>query len=223
MTPSPGAGVDGVIGELLATTRLALIVVDVQNDFTNSKGLLGSEGADISHLTRLVAPINGFAGQARQHAVPVVFTKMAQEEEHSSAADRTLRTARGRGSRIACSAGTWGAELNSHVAVLPGDKVVVKRRYSAFFGTDLDRFLRESGCGGVLLCGFTTDVCVGATARDAFMLDYHVLIASDLTGTVAPDDSADSLRLLAKHSAHLCTSTQVETVWNSENDKEAHR
>ena len=69
------------------------------------------------------------------------------------------------------------------IAPLAGEKVIQKHRYSAFFDTDLDTYLRGCGVDSVIITGCMTNYCCGATARDAFFRDYKVIFGSDLTAT----------------------------------------
>lgn len=59
---------------------------------------------------------------------------------------------------------------------------VDKHRYSAFIGTRLDQLLRSNGIRTVVVCGVATSGCVESTIRDAFMLDYYVVVAGDACG-----------------------------------------
>jgi nicotinamidase-related amidase len=60
---------------------------------------------------------------------------------------------------------------------------LVKKRYSAFAGTDLDQTLKKIDAGRVVICGFMTNFCCDSTARDAHDLDYFVDFITDATGT----------------------------------------
>ncbi len=60
----------------------------------------------------------------------------------------------------------------------PGDVVISKPRYSAFFGTPLETVLRSNGIRTVVVAGLTTDVCVSSTARDAFQRDFYTITLS---------------------------------------------
>lgn len=60
---------------------------------------------------------------------------------------------------------------------------VPKRRYSAFFGTDLALLLREQGIETVVIAGVKTNVCIRATTQDAFAYGFSVLIPRDATNS----------------------------------------
>ncbi|MBN9622702.1 MAG: cysteine hydrolase, partial [Actinobacteria bacterium] len=57
-----------------------------------------------------------------------------------------------------------------------------KRRYSAFFGTELEIVLKAYKADTVILFGGLTDVCVHYTAVDAHQHDYRVRVATDAVG-----------------------------------------
>ena len=59
------------------------------------------------------------------------------------------------------------------------DKIIKKRRYSAFFGTDLDLYLREKQVDEVHLVGVNTNICVLYTAADARNINYQVTVYKD--------------------------------------------
>jgi nicotinamidase-related amidase len=61
------------------------------------------------------------------------------------------------------------------------DLIVHKRRYSGFFGSDLDITLRELGASSLVLFGWSTSLAVATTAIDAWQHGYETTIASDLT------------------------------------------
>lgn len=71
------------------------------------------------------------------------------------------------------------AELNQQ----PGDLVVLKRQWGAFYGTDLDLQLRRRGLKSIVLCGIATEFGVESTARDAYERNYQLVFAEDaMTG-----------------------------------------
>lgn len=60
---------------------------------------------------------------------------------------------------------------------------IVKRRYSAFFATELALFLHEQSVERLVLCGVKTNVCLRATAQDAFAHGFEVLVAREATNS----------------------------------------
>jgi nicotinamidase-related amidase len=64
---------------------------------------------------------------------------------------------------------------------------IVKNRYSAFIGTDLEPKLKTAKVDTVVICGFMTNFCCESTARDAHDRDYFVDFIVDATGTPGTD------------------------------------
>lgn len=207
------------VDQMLTQARTVVLVIDVQHDFTRSVGVLGSEGRDTDHCRKIVPSIDRFLSVARMRRTPIVFTQMVADPESTSGADQLMRAESGRGHRVACSAGSWGAELDSELSVSPEDRIVTKHRFSGFIGTELHSILEELRCEAILICGLTTDVCVDATARHAFMLDYHVVVLSDLTAALDEESERHALSIMRKHFAHIRTSGDVESIWKKHDDQ----
>jgi nicotinamidase/pyrazinamidase len=84
--------------------------------------------------------------------------------------------------------GTEGAEVIEELRPEPGDLVLPKRRFSAFFKTDLDITLRTLGVDTIAVTGLATEVCVLATAMDGLCNDLYSVIISDCCATRRAED-----------------------------------
>ena len=80
----------------------------------------------------------------------------------------------------------------------PDDYFVLKPKHSAFFSTPLDTLLRYLGAHTLILTGITGDMCVLFTAADAFLRDYHVIVAEDCVVSIDPEDNQQALRYMAR-------------------------
>jgi nicotinamidase-related amidase len=94
--------------------------------------------------------------------------------------------------------GTKGATIIPQLAPAPGDAVIPKRRYSGFFGTDLDITLREKDVDTLRLVGDCTNICVLYTAADARNLGYAVEVVRDGVTSFDLEAHRDALRELEK-------------------------
>jgi nicotinamidase-related amidase len=143
--------------------RPALLVVDMVNDFVT--GVFGNprSQAMVPRLATLIA-------QMRAIDVPVIYCSDSHlagiDVELTIHADHAIR-------------GTWGAEIVPELVPGPGDYALTKRRYSAFFGTELEALLRELGIDTVVLTGVATNGCVRHTAADAFFHGFKIVVAVD--------------------------------------------
>ncbi|HKE43011.1 MAG TPA: isochorismatase family cysteine hydrolase [Steroidobacteraceae bacterium] len=146
---------------------IVTLVIDMQVDFFQ-KDLLARM------RPQLVVKTNELVGAARRVGVPIIWVK---QEFSADLSDASLEVRRER-IEIVIS-GTPGAELLPELDVRPSDAVIVKKRYSAFFGTDLEQRLKEARCSKLIVAGINTHACIRATVVDAYQRDIEVLLARD--------------------------------------------
>ena len=91
--------------------------------------------------------------------------------------------------------------------------VLPKNRYSAFVGTPLDTMLRANGITTLILTGVATNVCVESTARQAYTLDYYVVVPRDLTGGVNETAKEMSLQNIDRYFGEVVDSADVLSAW----------
>ena len=88
-----------------------------------------------------------------------------------------------------------------------------KHKYSAFIGTALDGMLRSNGIKTIIVTGIATNVCVESTVRDGFMMDYHVVVPSDLVYGVNEEYKAWSLKNIGRYFGHVLDSAEILEAW----------
>lgn len=91
--------------------------------------------------------------------------------------------------------GTEGAEVVDDLKPLPTDIVLPKRRFSAFFKTDLDQTLRTLGVDTIVVTGMTVEVCVLMTAMDGLSHDFSVILLEDCSASRSKDFRQGCLNL----------------------------
>ena len=79
------------------------------------------------------------------------------------------------------------ADLTPEIDGLPGLLRVTKRQWGAFFGTELDLQLRRRGVTTIVLSGVSTPIGVEQTAREAWQLNYNVVLVEDASAATAGD------------------------------------
>jgi nicotinamidase-related amidase len=99
--------------------------------------------------------------------------------------------------------GEFDAEFFTGFAPLPGEPVVEKRRYSAFFATDLALLLREHAITTVIVAGVKTNVCVRATATDAFAHGFRVVVPRAATNSNRQHLEAASIEDMERYIAEV--------------------
>ena len=145
-----------------------LLVMDVQS------GIVDRFASDDGYLDRLSGAITA----ARAAKVPVVYVAIRFRPGHPevSPRNRTFAAAAAAGGFVD---GTPGTEIHPAVAPAPDDPVVIKRRVSAFTGSDLEVLLRGLGADTLVLTGIATSGVVLSTLRQAADLDYRLIVLSD--------------------------------------------
>lgn len=192
----------------VAPRHTAVLVIDVQNDFCAPNGYYDRTGAHLADIHEMIPRLQRFLTDARQASVPVIFVAAGYDAEYVSSVQRERHLRRFGRVLPVCPSGTWGAEFFA-VAPLPGEPVIVKRRYSAFHGTDLDLLLRNRAIRTLVLAGVATNVCVETAARDAYMRDYYVVMVGDCTA--ARDDQVHRAAL-ANVEANFGVVTTVDVL-----------
>jgi len=106
--------------------------------------------------------------------------------------------------------GTWGAEIVDELKPHKGDFRVLKRKYSAFQGTDLDQLLRELKVDTVILTGVVTDICIQHTAADAFFRGYKIIVPKDCVEAVDQPTQEAAIKFLRKaYGPEITTSKEL--------------
>jgi nicotinamidase-related amidase len=181
----------------------ALLVIDMERDFVDEGAVQETPGA-----RALIPTINRLAAWARAHGLPVIFT----HEMHR--ADRSDYGIELEYDPLHCLEGSAGCELAPGLEVLDSDyRILGKRRYDAFLGTDLDLLLRSKKVENLICCGVTTHVCVMSTVFTARNLDYRVLLARDAVAAVSPEHQAAALLCMSDVFAYVTTSAEVTALW----------
>jgi ureidoacrylate peracid hydrolase len=193
------------------TTRL--LVIDVQNDFCDENGWMAKNGADVTLIHEAVDRMQTFIDVARTVGLQTIFIRAIYDEIYLSAPmlERHART----GFAIEhCQTGTWGAEFFS-LTPRDDDLVFIKHRYSAFKDTELNALLRAQKVENLLLAGITSNVCVESTARDAYMLDYHVVFLSDASATYEAQAHQATLANIRRAFGIVASTSEVTDAWRT--------
>ena len=167
----------------LVPGRTALVNIDLQNDFLHPDGWYGQQHIDISHMQRVVGPVQQLVAACRAHGVPVVVTRHGTHGVEDGGPFMELRPAlREGGLRI----GTWCYEVLADLEPQAEDWFIEKNRLSAFFQTKLELVLRGLDAESVLITGVLTNQCIGATCKDALFRDFKPIVVEECTGTTLP-------------------------------------
>lgn len=179
---------------------VGLVVVDVQNDFTDPDGSLYVTGGET-----IVPRINALMAAARTAGSTVVLTQDWHPSETPHFEPEGTWP-------VHCVGGTWGAELypelDHHADAVVRKGTRGEDGYSAFtmrdhaagddVPTGLGGLLRQRGVTSVVIVGLAADVCVAETARDAAAAEFATSVVWDATRPVDPDTTERVLTELAE-------------------------
>jgi ureidoacrylate peracid hydrolase len=173
-------------------SHAAVLVIDMQNAFATTGGMLDLAGVDISEAQNAVTNAARVVTSARAAGVAIVYLEVGYPTDKSTAGgplspnpfkELSLRLAHDRPELAGqlLTWGTWDFEIVEPLAPAPHDIVIRKSRYSGFVGTELDSVLRTRGIRYLIFTGIASNVCVESTLRDAYFHEYWPLLVEDAT------------------------------------------
>ncbi len=181
----------------------ALLVIDMLNDFW--------AGQDAARRDTLVGAINDLAAALRALAFPVIWVRQEFEPDLRDA----FTEMREKNIRITIK-GTEGCQLLDGLVVDASDPVVIKKRYSAFFGTGLDELLARLALNTqidtLILAGINTHACIRTTAIDAYQRDWPVILALDCIDSYDREHHEVSLRYMKDKIAAVNTNAEIRAA-----------
>ncbi|MCW4444173.1 cysteine hydrolase [Vibrio splendidus] len=185
----------------------ALIVIDIQaGSFVD----IPTKDLAIAHMPnfkeRLLVAREAI-DQARLCGIPVIFV----QEVHRPDMIDFGRELDGSESVHCLESKPTTSIAVEQMGFLKTDYVVKKRRYSAFFSTDLEILLKGLGADTLILCGALTDVCVHYTFVDAHQSDYFCRVIEEAvagSSSDAHDASLAAMEYLQKGAVQSLTSVK---------------
>lgn len=180
----------------------AILVIDLVKDYFNPRRAL-----KITAPARaIVDPIKDLTRIFRSNGWPVIFATDAFKE------DDFIFTGRMKPESLE---GTEGAEVIDELDRKPEDLWLTKPRFSAFFQTGLELYLRERNVTLCAVTGIATPVCVLTTALDAICYDFRCVIVSDCTTAASLKTHHDILKVYRKTALFpllkVCTASELLT------------
>ena len=164
----------------------ALLIVDMLKDSFDEKHNLA-----ITPIARkIIAPINEMIGVFRRENWPIVFPSDAFHEDDFFCKGKI---------KPHSIAGTPGAEVTEELDREEEDYWLPKPRFSAFFNTGLEDWLRERGVTLCAVAGITTNFCVLTTVLDAICCDFKAVLLEDCTAAISADIHEKTLGLYRRN------------------------
>ena len=179
----------------------ALLIIDmVRDNFDESKNL------PITPLARqIIDPINGLIRTFRKEGWPIVFPTDAFHQEDFIFKGRM---------KPHSLAGTEGAEIVDELDRRDDDFWLPKPVFSAFFKTELDKWLRERDVTLCAVAGISTNVCVLATVIDTISHGFKAVLLEDCTAAFSEVIHDQTLNLYRRNALYplLRVATSAELV-----------
>jgi len=188
-------------GSFLFMEKPVLIVIDMLRDFLTSW--------ERERKERLVNSVKQLVTVMRDSSLPVIWVRQEFEPDLRDA----FPEMRAKGIRITIR-GTPGCEILPELGAAPSDVVIVKKRYSAFYGTTLDETLARLGPDAIILAGINTHACIRTTAIDAYQRDWPVILAEDCIDSYDREHHEISLRYMKDKVAALMSNEEIRSALN---------
>ncbi len=147
----------------------ALLIMDVQQGIVDRYG-----AADGGYLDRLRTALDA----ARSAGLHVIFVRVAFRPGAPEANARN-RAFAALARREGLEEDSPATQIHPAVRPRPSEPVVVKKRVSAFAGSDLEVLLRSLGVEELVLAGIATSGVVLSTVREAADRDYRLTVLHD--------------------------------------------
>nr|WP_269747958.1 isochorismatase family protein [Adlercreutzia rubneri] len=157
------------------------MLIDMQNGFIDAASPLCIAGA----AATVPACAHALAA-AREHGLAVFHVRRAYAADGSDVEAVRWETW-AEGGRPLSAADPASLDCPPELSPAPGEPVIMKPSWSAFFGTDLAALLRARGIGTLVLAGTTTPNCVRSTAYDGLALGFNVAVLRDATSSRSPE------------------------------------
>ncbi|MCL2061648.1 MAG: cysteine hydrolase [Firmicutes bacterium] len=160
--------------------KAVLLVVDMQNDFVLEGAVM-----EVPDAKKQLPKIKGLIDECRRLDIPVIYTVHITDGVFNPLEIAAFPHLKSAGMR----AGTKGAEVVDALRPHADDIIIRKRRFSAFYQTDLElilRSLRGRAVDTVIICGTVSNICCESTARDAFFRDFKVVFGADICSALNP-------------------------------------
>ncbi len=183
----------------LDLTKVALVVIDMQNDFCHPNGWLAHIGVDVSPARSPIGPLQVLLPALRSIQIPILWVNWGNRPDllNINPATRHVYNPTGNGiglgdplpknSAPVLQKDSWAAAVVDELEIHPSDICIDKYRMSGFWDTPLDSILRNLGKTTLFFGGVNADQCVMATLQDANFLGYDCILLRDCTATTSPE------------------------------------
>jgi ureidoacrylate peracid hydrolase len=186
--------------------NIAVLVVDIQNDFCHDGGVFAQQGLNVQPAQAVTPRIKAFVEAVRAYRVPVIYSKQIESDEVSP---DNLKQQFASGKLVpVCAPDSWGSELYQ-LDPADGEYVLVKHTYDIFSNLELNELLKNKKVDTVIVTGVNTDVCIDTTVRRAFTEGYKVVVPHNLVATMNSEAENHYLKIFNQFFGTVTDSSNV--------------
>jgi nicotinamidase-related amidase len=186
------------------TDKTVLLVMDIQETMM---GFLPEPGPLLTNIEKAISA-------ARKAGVHVVYVTLAFREGHPEIHESHQRFGPIKASKVMFTPSNAGTSVHSAIEPMPGDIIVIKKRVSAFAGSDLEIILRAHKAEHLVLSGFSTNGVVLSTLREAADKDYLLTVLSDACADPEPEIHNFLVKKVFPFSGDVLTTDEWVTALN---------
>ena len=195
--------------------NVALIIVDMQNDFIHDDGFAKKYAQGdvmtkkpLDQLNSTIPYIKKLAECFRKNEREVIYLYIACEPDYSDVAipHKVMAKPKEMGALVK---GSWGVQIIEELTPHKTDHMVKKHSYGGFFQTPLDRILRNLGIKTLIISGVNTNFCVETTIREAVAYGYEVVLVSDATASFDTEGHKATLKVVATGFGEVMSTDEV--------------
>lgn len=168
--------------------KIVMLCIDMQNEY----GAGGYEEWAAWHWNETAENASKVLAACREKKIPVVHVKVARDLEGIMCHPYDVRDKEGHA--VYSVKDTWKGDFVDCMKPLPGEIVVEKQRFDAFYQTNLDLVLQGLGAEHLIMVGGFTDSCFLTSIYSAFTRGYTTSVIKD--GTTAGSEGAHKASIL---------------------------
>lgn len=188
--------------------RALLLIIDMQNDFIAKGAPIECPGG-----RDIIPNILNVKEWAYKEGIPVVYT---QESHRKQKVDFGMELRRAEPQH--CLEGTHGRDIVKELTPSDKDYVMIKRRYSAYYQTDMEFLLRGLHRDQVIIVGAATNVCVYTSALETQQRDMEAIVLRDCVAGTSPELHRAFLKNIEYVVGDVITSNQMMTLSDNLDD-----
>ena len=185
--------------------RPALVLIDMQNDFFDSPGLVPDKDKVIAGAAALLSV-------CRTARIPVFHVVMMIYPDGSNRMPHWVEK-----NLWKCLVGSDGASFPAALMPAPGEQIFEKSFFSAFENNDFSAALLHAGVDTLILAGLYTHACVRSTALDAYSRGFAVRIARDAIASAEPLHAEITLDYLAQRTMPSISTSEMPLLLSNSN------